>query len=70
MEKTTRYEKARLVGSRALQISMGAPFMVKLTPEDLKKIRYNPIDIAKMELEADVLPLSVKRPAAKQKAAA
>lgn len=58
----TKYEIARLVGSRALQISMGAPFMVKLDETDLEKIGYNPIEIAKMELESDVLPMSIKRP--------
>jgi len=58
----TKYEKARMLGSRALQISMGAPFLIKLTDEDLKKIRYNPIEIAKMEYEEGVLPIAIKRP--------
>lgn len=61
MEKLTKYEKARLIGSRALQISMGAPFLVKLSEEDLVGLQYNPIEIAKREFEADVLPISVKR---------
>ena len=61
-EKLTKYEKARLLGSRALQISMGAPFLVKLNEKDLEKIRYNPIEIAKLELEADVIPLEIRRP--------
>ena len=43
--------RARLIGARALQISMGAPLLVKLTEEDLDRINYNPVDIAKMELE-------------------
>ena len=30
----TKYEKARMIGSRALQISMGAPFLVKMTPKE------------------------------------
>jgi len=58
----TKYEKARLIGSRALQISMGAPFLVKLSPADLKKIGYNTIEIAKLEFNAGVLPITVKRP--------
>ena len=58
----TKYEIARLIGSRALQISMGAPFLVKLDEKDLEKIGYNPIEIAKLELEKDVLPITVKRP--------
>ncbi|MEK6822612.1 MAG: DNA-directed RNA polymerase subunit K [Nanoarchaeota archaeon] len=61
MERYTKYETARMIGSRALQIAMGAPFMVKMTPEDLEEIGYNPIEIAKKELAADVLPLTVRR---------
>lgn len=59
----TKYEKARMIGSRALQLSMGAPALIKLSEEDLKKIRYNPIKIAEREFEAGVLPVTVKRPA-------
>lgn len=69
MEKYTKYEIARMIGSRALQISMGAPFLVKLSEEDLEKIQYNPIEIAKMELEQDLIPLSIKRPNPRSKAA-
>jgi len=58
----TKYEKARLIGSRALQIAMGAPILVKLDDEDFKRLKYNPISIAKMEFEADVLPITVRRP--------
>ena len=60
--KYTKYEKARLLGSRALQISMGAPFLIKLEQDDLKKLKYNPVEIAKLELEKDVIPITVKRP--------
>ena len=61
MERYTKYETARMIGSRALQIAMGAPFMVKLSEEDLAKIGYNPIEIAKKELAADVLPITIRR---------
>ncbi len=61
-EEYTKYEIARMIGSRALQISMGAPFMVKLTSADLERIRYNPIVIAKMEFEKGALQITVKRP--------
>lgn len=57
----TKYEKARIIGSRALQISMGAPFLIKMDDKKLREIRYNPIEIAKMEFEAGVLPMQVKR---------
>lgn len=62
VQRFTKYEKARMVGARALQISMGAPFMIKLDEEDLKKLRYNPVDIAKLEFEKGVIPIAVKRP--------
>ena len=60
--KYTKYEKARLIGSRALQISMGAPFLVKLTKKDLEEIRFNPVEIAKLEYEQGIIPITVKRP--------
>lgn len=58
----TKYEKARILGSRALQIAMGAPILVKLTEDDLKRLHYNPIEIAKLEFEKDVIPITVRRP--------
>ena len=58
----TKYEKARMIGSRALQISMGAPYLVKLTKKQLEAIKYNPIEIAKIEYEKGVLPIAIKRP--------
>jgi len=58
----TKYEKARMLGSRALQIAMGAPFLIKLEQKDLKKIKYNPVEIAKLELKKGVIPMTVKRP--------
>lgn len=60
-KRFTKYEKARIIGSRALQLSMGAPYLVKLAPEDLERIKYNPIEIAKMEFEAGVIPMDVVR---------
>lgn len=60
--KYTKYEIARMIGSRALQISMGAPFLVKLDEKDLEKIGYNPIEIAKREFDEGVIPITVKRP--------
>ncbi|MEM4282714.1 MAG: DNA-directed RNA polymerase subunit K [Candidatus Woesearchaeota archaeon] len=60
--KYTKYEIARMIGSRALQIAQGAPFLIKLSQEELQRLRYNPIEIAKLEFEAGVLPITVKRP--------
>ncbi len=62
MEKYTRYEKARIVGARALQISMGAPFMIKLGKKELEELRYDPVKIALKEFEQDVIPMTIKRP--------
>lgn len=59
---TTKYEKARMLGSRALQIAMGAPFLVELPKEELEKIKFNPIEIAKKEFEQGVIPITVRRP--------
>ena len=64
--KFTKYEKARMLGSRALQIAMGAPFLIKLEEEDLKKIGYSPIEIAKLEFAEGVIPLTVRRPLPKK----
>ncbi len=58
----TKYERARMIGSRALQIAMGAPFLVKLSKDDLEQIRYDPIEIAKIEFEKGIIPITVKRP--------
>ena len=65
--KYTKYEKARMIGSRALQIAMGAPFLVKLSKKDLDGLGYNTIEIAKLEFEKGVLPITVKRPLPKKK---
>ncbi len=55
-EKITRYEKARIIGARALQISMGAPSAVQ-THENI----LHPIDIALTEFERGIIPVKVKR---------
>ena len=52
----TRFEKARIVGARALQISMGAPTLIKI-PKDV----ISPIDIAMLEFKEDAIPITVKR---------
>jgi len=54
--KITRFEKARIVGARALQISMGAPILV-----EADEGRSSPIDIGLKELKAGILPMTVRR---------
>lgn len=58
----TKYEIARIIGARALQLAMSAPMMIKLSEKELKEISYNPIIISKKEFESGVLPLNIKRP--------
>lgn len=58
----TKYEKARLIGARALQIAMGAPLLLPLTETDFERINYNPIEIAKLEFAQGIIPLNIKRP--------
>ena len=51
----TRFERARIVGARALQIAMGAPVLI----ED--DGRLDPLSIAIEELNAGVIPITAKR---------
>jgi len=60
--KLTQYEKARIIGARSLQIAMGAPILIKKKKEDYERVMYNPIRIAKEELEKNVLPITIKKP--------
>ncbi|MBU0959094.1 MAG: DNA-directed RNA polymerase subunit K [Nanoarchaeota archaeon] len=62
LEEFTKYEKARILGARALQIAMNAPLLVKISKEDLEKIKFNAIKIAEVELNSGVLPISINRP--------
>ncbi|MCL2135082.1 MAG: DNA-directed RNA polymerase subunit K [Candidatus Bathyarchaeota archaeon] len=54
--KVTRFEKARIVGARALQISMGAPILI-----DADETVSNPIDIAIKEMDEAILPITIRR---------
>ncbi len=62
MVKLTKYEKARIIGARALQIAMGAPLFIKFKQKELEAINYNPVEIAKLEIEKDILPITIRRP--------
>jgi len=64
--KFTKYEKARIVGARALQIAMGAPLLLKLREDDFEMLNYNPIEIAKMEFNKGVIPITIRRPLPKK----
>ena len=53
-EKFTRFEVARLIGARSLQISLGAPVLIKTD-------KNSPIDIAKEEFKGNIIPITIKR---------
>ncbi|HEX7445800.1 MAG: DNA-directed RNA polymerase subunit K [Methanothrix sp.] len=53
-EKYTRYERARIVGARALQVFMGAPVLIDTSLTD-------PLEIALEEMKLGVIPITVKR---------
>ena len=66
-EEFTRYEKARILGARALQIAMNAPLLIKLTDEDLEKIKFDSLKIAEIEFNSGILPISVNKPFPRKK---
>lgn len=52
----TRFEKARIMGARALQLSLGAPPFV-----DIPATAKRSLDIAMEELEKKIIPIVIKR---------
>lgn len=66
MEKYTRYEIARILGARSLQLAMDAPVLLKLSKEELDELNFDVLKIAEKELDAEVLPITVKRPLPKK----
>ena len=61
-EKYTRYEMARILGARALQIAMNAPLLMVIPKEKLEEMNYDPLKIAEIEFKSGVLPITVRRP--------
>jgi DNA-directed RNA polymerase subunit K len=66
-EKFTKYERARILGARALQIAMNAPLLIQIEENDLEEINFDALKIAEIELNSDVLPISIKKPMPKKK---
>ncbi len=64
--KFTKYEVARILGARSLQLAMDAPVLLKLSKEEIDDLNYDSLKIAEKELESDVLPITVKRPLPKK----
>lgn len=54
-DQLTRFEVSRLVGARSLQISLGAPILIK-TEEPLSSI-----ELAKLEFKNKIIPITIKR---------
>jgi|SRR3989344_7021469 len=57
--KPNKYELARILGARAVQISEGAPLAIELTEAQLDDLSYDCIRIARLELEQGKIPLEV-----------
>ena len=56
----TRFERARIIGARALQLSMGAPPLIDVSKLPAR-VREDPVLLAQRELEAGVLPITILR---------
>jgi len=54
--RLTRFEKARIVGARALQIALGAPVLITPPPNITR-----PTEIAMLEFEKGILPITIRR---------
>ncbi len=50
----TRFEKARIIGARALQLAYGAPPLMEV-PEGI----YDPLRLAELEFDKGVIPIVV-----------
>ena len=61
-QEFTKYERARIIGARALQIAMNAPLLIKISEADLEKINFDALKIAEVELDSGALPISIKKP--------
>lgn len=56
-KRITKYERARVIAARALQLSMGAPPLIDVSKYGFK----DPVVIAEKEFELGVLPMFIKR---------
>ena len=65
-DKFTRYEIARILGARSLQLAMDAPVLLKLSKEEQDELNFDSLKIAERELESEVLPITVRRPLPKR----
>jgi len=61
-QEFSKYERARIIGARGLQISMDAPLLVDVNEGELDAMNFDPLKIAEKELDSGVLPISVSKP--------
>jgi DNA-directed RNA polymerase I, II, and III subunit RPABC2 len=54
--RLTRFERARITGARSLQLSLGAPSLIRI-PNDVR----DSISLAIAELDQRALPISIRR---------
>lgn len=54
-DKLTRFETARLIGARSLQIALGAPVLIKTEETS------DPIELSKLEFKNKIIPITIKR---------
>jgi DNA-directed RNA polymerase subunit K len=66
--KFTKYEIARILGARSLQLAMDAPILLKMTKEEEDSLNFDTLKIAEKELISGVLPITVRRPLPKKSA--
>ena len=59
LEEYTRFERARILGARALQVSLGAPILIDIPPS-----LVDPVEIAEREFAAGRIPITVRRSSA------
>ena len=62
----TKYEVARILGARSLQLAMDAPVLLKLSEQEKEELNFDTLKTAEKELEAEVLPITVRRPLPKR----
>lgn|SRR3989344_2271188 len=58
----TKYEIARIIGARGLQIAMDAPLLLKVSEDELKEMKFDALKIAEREFKEGVLPITISRP--------
>ncbi len=61
LNQHTKYERARIIAARALQLELNAPFMIKIDEKTLKELNYDPVRIAELEYQANAIPLKIRR---------